>query len=115
MLAWIGQTRADHGLGALAVDGAIRPVPQAWTQHLVESQVLAHNPDYARQIVEIRPEARVLGEIVGRGRDHRRIFEEFMASPPHHDLIHEPAFRHAATACLVDPGGQRWITVNFWG
>ena len=83
---------------------------------MANRQQLQHNPDYANRVFAARPEAMRAGENVGRSHgSNPELFQAFMDSPGHRDAILAPAHTHAGVGCVVDGGGQRWVTVNFWG
>ena len=116
MMQWMNEARASHGVRALASDGSIHHVALGWTDRMVQRQDLSHNPDYGPQIFAARPEATTAGENVGRGTGTQRgLFDAFMASSGHRAKILGSQYSHATVACVVDAGGQLWVTMNFWG
>lgn len=46
----VNQARADQGLPALAHDGGVAGVAQAWAQYMADSEDFRHNPDFGSQI-----------------------------------------------------------------
>jgi len=114
-LAWMNEARAGAGRPAVADDPVVDHVAFRWSDHLAATGDLQHNPRYADEIFTARPEAMSAGEVVGRGADARPVFDEFMRSPAHRDVILGSAFSHATVGCVRDAGGQVWIVANFWG
>ena len=116
MLGHMNDARAQRGTAPLAGDDRIVPVSRDWTRTMAERQQLQHNPDYAGQVFAARPEAARAGENVGRAHgSNAALFQAFMDSPGHRDAILAPGYTHAGVGCVVDGGGQLWVTVNFWG
>lgn len=113
---WTNQARAAAGLAPLVGDGGLRSIPLTWSDSMASRQSLSHNPNYGNQVFAARPQAMTAGENVGRGTgSDRMIFDEFMRSASHRAHILGSQFTHAATGCVIDAGGQYWVTVNFWG
>lgn len=112
----MNRARTSRGVAALVGDARVVPISRAWSDELARRQDLQHNPDYGPQTFAVAPEARRAAENVGRthGSD-AELFDAFMASPGHRDAILEPGHTHAGIGCTIDSGGQRWVTVNFWG
>jgi uncharacterized protein YkwD len=116
MLDRMNGARSQRGIAALAGDDRIVPISRDWSSEMARRQDLQHNPDYAPRVFAARPEAVRAGENVGRTHGtNAGLFDAFMASPGHRDAILAPAHTHAGVGCLVDGGGQLWVTVNFWG
>ena len=116
MLGHMNDARAQRGTAPLAGDDRIVPVSRDWTRTMAERQQLQHNPDYAGQVFAARPEAARAGENVGRAHgSNASLFQAFVESPGHRDAILAPGYTHAGVGCVVDGGGQLWVTVNFWG
>lgn len=78
------------------------------------TQVLAHNPNYANQIGQVRNYS-TAGENVGRGYSNDSLFNAFMNSQGHRDNIERAAFTRVAVGCIIDSTNQIWVTQNFWG
>lgn len=116
VLGWMGEVRADAGVGPLARDGAVQHVSLGWSNELARSGQLAHNPRYSEQIFAARPEAMTAGEVVGvTSGTPRSVFDQFMRSATHRGAILERAFTHATVGCVRDAGGRLWVTGDFWG
>jgi len=114
-LVWFNEARASAGRAPLGDDPAVDHVAFRWSDHLAATGDLQHNPRYADEIFAARPEAMTAGEVVGRGSDPRPVFDEFMRSPAHRDVILGSAFTRATVGCVRDAGGQVWIVANAWG
>ncbi|MFP5320338.1 MAG: CAP domain-containing protein [Acidimicrobiia bacterium] len=115
MLGWMNEARAGAGTAALGDDAAVDHVAFRWSDHLAGTGDLRHNPGYADQVFQARPEAMTAGEVVGVGAEPRPIFDEFLRSPTHRDAIMRRAFTHATVGCVRDASGRVWVTANFWG
>lgn len=116
MLDRMNDARAQRGIAPLGGDGQIVPIARNWSDELAHRQELRHNPDYGAQVFAARPEATRVGENVGRAHgSNAELFDAFMASPGHRDAILEPGYSRAGVGCTLDPGGQLWVTVDFWG
>ena len=116
MLGRMNDARAQRGTAPLAGDDRIVPIARDWTEQMASRQDLQHNPDYGSSVFAARPEAMRAGENVGRGYgSNAALFQAFMDSPGHRDAILAPGHTHAGVGCVVDGGGQLWVTVNFWG
>ena len=109
----INAARANVGRGALAFDTGIQYIAVAWSDGMSGRQVLAHNPNYANQILEHR-DYRHAGENVGRGYEQGSLFQAFMNSPGHRQNIESGNYTHVTVGCLTDGNGQLWVTQNFW-
>ncbi len=110
----INAARAAAGVPALGFDTGIQHIALAWSDHLAGTQVLAHNPNYADQILQYR-DYRTAGENVGRGYEQGSLFQAFMNSPGHRANIEKASYHQVTLGCVTDPGGQLWVTQNFWG
>jgi uncharacterized protein YkwD len=110
----INNARAGAGLPGLSNDGGIYHVALNWSVQMRDSQTLAHNPNYGGQIAAVR-NYRTAGENVGRGYDQASLFQAFMNSSGHRANILSGAYSHMTVGCVVDGGGQLWVTQNFWG
>ena len=116
MFDHMNEARTSRGIEALLGDGRVVPISRNWSDELARRQDLQHNPDYGPQTFAAVPEARRAAENVGRTHGtNAGLFRAFMNSPGHRDAILEPGHTHAGIGCTVDPGGQLWVTVNFWG
>jgi uncharacterized protein YkwD len=115
MLQWMNDARAAGGRARVADDPVIDHVAFRWSDHLALAGQLAHNPGYSAEVFAARPEAMTVGEVVGRGFEPRSVFDEFMRSPAHRDVILGAAFTRATVGCVRDAGGQSWVVANFWG
>ena len=110
----INAARARVGRHALAFDTGIQYIAVDWSDGMAGRQVLAHNPNYASQILRHR-DYRTAGENVGRGYDQASLFQAFMNSPAHRQNIEHGAYSHVTVGCVTDRNGQLWVTQNFWG
>ncbi len=110
----INAARANAGVPALAFDTGIQHIAVNWSDHMAGTQVLAHNPNYASQILQYR-DYRTAGENVGRGYEQGSLFQAFMNSPGHRANIEKSAYTHVTLGCITDGNGQLWVTQNFWG
>ncbi len=110
----INAARANAGVPALAFDTGIQKIAVDWSDHMAGTQVLAHNPNYANQILQYR-DYRTAGENVGRGYDQGSLFQAFMNSPGHRANIEKSSYTHVTLGCITDGNGQLWVTQNFWG
>lgn len=115
MLEWMNEARAASGRASAVDDPVIDHVAFRWSDHLAASGELAHNPTYSDEVFAARPEAMTAGEVVGRGLEARPIFDEFMRSVIHRDVIVGGSFARATVGCVRDAGGQLWVVANFWG
>ncbi len=110
----INAARANAGVPALAFDTGIQHIAVNWSDHMAGTQVLAHNPNYANQILQYR-DYRTAGENVGRGYEQGSLFQAFMNSPGHRANIEKSSYTHVTLGCITDGNGQLWVTQNFWG
>ncbi|MGK2930308.1 MAG: CAP domain-containing protein, partial [Acidimicrobiales bacterium] len=109
----ISAARAKAGRAGLAFDSGIQYIALSWSDGMSGRQVLAHNPNYANQILRHR-DYRVAGENVGRGYEQGSLFQAFMDSPGHRQNIESVDYTHVTVGCLTDANGQLWVTQNFW-
>lgn len=109
----INAARADAGRAALAFDRGIQYIAVSWSDGMAGRQILAHNPDYANQILRHR-DYRHAGENVGRGYEQGSLFQAFMNSPGHRQNIESGSYTQVTVGCLTDGNGQLWVTQNFW-
>lgn len=112
---WTNDARSAQGVAPLAFDDVIVHVPRSWSEEMAAAAHLAHNPDHADEIWQVRPQARKVSENVGRGYDVRAVFDAFMGSPTHRANILDPSLAATAIGCVRDADGQAWVAVDFWG
>lgn len=110
----INAARRNVGRGGLQFDTGIQYIAVDWSDEMSSTQTLRHNPTYGDQILRHR-DYRTAGENVGRGYEQGSLFQAFMNSPGHRANIESGAYSHVTVGCLTDPGGQLWVTQNFWG
>jgi len=106
--------RASAGLPALALDGQLTAVAQAWANQLAAAGTLSHNPALRTQVTNWN----VLGENVGMAGDIPSVQAAFMASPAHRDNILDPRYTQmgvaSATSMNASCGCQvLWVVVDF--
>jgi hypothetical protein len=117
MLAAINQSRAEEGLDALVENLELRDIARGWTDHLVDSQELAHNPTYADQYTG---QWRRMGENVGYTSfvggsweaTVAHLHQAFLNSPGHLANI-MGGYNQAAVGVRLDDSNKMWVTVNF--
>src|SRR5437899_3130612 len=73
LVASVNQSRSDHGLPALAVNGALRDIAQGHSDDMADQQRIWHTPDLANRLPE---DWNSYGENVGR------------VTPPSSSILH---------------------------
>ena len=115
LLSLVNATRADHGLGALRLADGTTAVAAAWTAHMADAQLLAHNPDIRHQLeTHGSPDWGTYGENVGHGyaADPDSLFHAYMQSPEHRANILTGAYRYVGVAVTFS-GKVAWNTFDF--
>jgi uncharacterized protein YkwD len=109
----INGSRAGFGLGPLTYDAAASNVARTWTQHMVSTGVLAHNPNLVSQInAQVTDQWTRLGENVGYGPSAQAIENAFMASSAHKANILGD-YNRVGVGTGRGPTGTLWVTVVF--
>ncbi|MEE8601140.1 CAP domain-containing protein [Euzebya tangerina] len=110
------ETRAEQGLAPLANNLLLREVARGWTEELVASGQLAHNPSYSQQY---EGEWRRMGENVGYTSSAQdllgaveRLHQAFVDSPGHFANI-TGEYNQMAVGVAFDDDGALWVTLNF--
>lgn len=110
----INDARADAGVAAVGFDTGIQYIAVDWSDDMAGTQTLAHNPHYAQEMAQVRSYS-YAAENVGRSTDLEILFQAFMDSPGHRRNIEAAAFSWVTVGCVIEDGGQIWVTQNFWG
>jgi uncharacterized protein YkwD len=114
LAAATNSARAAAGLPALALNGQLSAVAQAWANQLAVAGVLSHNGSLRAQITGWS----VLGENVGLAADVTAVQAAFMASAAHRNNILDSRFTQmgvgSATSIYPSCSCQvLWVVVDF--
>lgn len=115
----LNETRTGSELPALARDDDLDAVARAWSEQLVRSGELAHNPSYAAEMPAGWTES---GENVGHAGADRAVdavaaelHAAWLASPTHRANLLDPAWTTVGVAVAWDETSGYWVTQDFAG
>ncbi|MCA9600534.1 MAG: CAP domain-containing protein [Polyangiales bacterium] len=109
ILELVNQTRAQHGLPALAQNPRLALQADVWAERLAELGALSHSNGQG-YIWETDPGTG--GEIVGYGTSIEQVHQGYLNSPPHLANILNPSFRSAGGG-YAEAGGRVYTVVQF--
>ncbi|MBA3233805.1 MAG: peptidoglycan-binding protein [Propionibacteriales bacterium] len=104
----INNTRANHGVGRLAVRDALVEVAREQARRMADRNVLYHNPNLTTDVRNWQ----LVGENVGYGGDARSLHKAFMASPGHRANILERDYTQVGIGAVVRDG-RLWVAEVF--
>ena len=107
----VNQLRTSLGLAPLVLDPTLVAMAQGWSAAMAGADHLSHNPNL---VADAPVGWQALGENVGDGGDATSVFNAFVASPPHHAALVNPAYTRVGIGA-ASGDGLVWITVDFWG
>jgi cell division septation protein DedD len=105
----INALRASKGVAPLQMNAAVTTFAAGWTQHMVSTDTLAHNPNLA----SAPNDWTVVGENVGDGVSVDAIFDGFSNSAHHYANMVDPRFNIVGISVMTDSGGRLWTTHDF--
>lgn len=113
-LSMTNAARAANGLPAYTQAADLTAVAQNWANQMASTGVLAHNPNYSKQITNWK----FVGENVGVGPGVQAIQDAFMNSPKHRANVLDTDFTQVgiATATAIDSRCDcevLYVAVNF--
>ena len=108
LLDRMAKARANHGLRAYRVGGAITSVAREQARRMAESGTLYHNPRLTTEVTRWRH----VGENVGEGPDAVTIHRAFMGSPAHRANILSRSFTRVGVGAVVRDGTV-WVAEVF--
>ena len=106
----INALRRSKGLSQLTVSSQVTGVARAWTDKMVDSGGISHNPNLAHEIEGAWTKA---GENVGVGYSVDSLMQAFVDSPAHYRNLVDPAWSHLGVGVTLSPDGRIWTTHNF--
>jgi uncharacterized protein YkwD len=110
------EARVAAGLAAYSEQPCLTSVAVRWARTMAEQNMLAHNPDYGRQIQQCSDDI-TMGENVGMGygdgANAATVFDKFMASPTHRSNILATDFQMMGIGVWSGPDGTIRVAVNF--
>lgn len=113
-LADTNRERTALGVAPLAANRALTGVAQRWSEQMVATTHLSHNPELFDDIDrDVTTNWRKVGENVGTGGDVESIEAAFMHSPDHRSHIVDPAFAEVGVAVSHGANGVLWVTLDF--
>lgn len=104
----INKSRADDGLGNLAVYWDLEDDARSHSDTMMLSDTLYHNPD----LRNVTTGWQSLGENVGYGYDVGLLHDAFMASPGHRSNI-LGNYNYVGIGTSIESDGTIWVTVVF--
>ena len=105
----INALRASQGVAPLQMNATVSSFAAGWTQHMVSTDTLAHNPDLASAPLAWT----VVGENVGDGVSVDAVFNGFVNSPHHYANMVDPRFNIVGISVMTDSTGRIWTTHDF--
>lgn len=109
-------TRAQYGVGALAMDPCHRSTAVRWARGMADRNSLQHNPSYAAETMPCSSD-RYYGENVGVGFVEAGgvggVFDAFMASGDHRPNIVDTRFQRVGIGVWSSDDGTFWVAVDF--
>lgn len=111
-LARTNQFRAGAGLAPLAMQPSLVDIAAGWTDHMVSTQQLVHNPSSAAQIAGVFPDWQRSGENIGYGSSVDQVQGAFLNSAPHRENILGD-YNYVGISTARDGGGRLWVTLDF--
>ena len=105
----INALRASKGVAPLQMNAVVTTFAAGWTQHMVATDTLAHNPDLA----SAPNNWTVVGENVGDGVSVDAIFDGFSNSAHHYANMVDPRFNIVGISVMTDSSGRLWTTHDF--
>src|SRR5437879_3307790 len=108
LLDLINQDRAQHGLGAVALDGSLNAIAQGQANVMAGARRIFQNAAFPGNV----PAANAAGENVGYGPDVDNVHNAFVASPEHQVIIVGSAYRLVGLALASSPVGLM-VVENF--
>jgi uncharacterized protein YkwD len=112
----IEQARSQHGLRSLASNGTLVSSARSHSASMARDNQIYHSSRSelwgdAQRACSSCSDA---GEIVGMGTSARQIFDAFMSSSTHRDVILNGSFRYFGMGVVYSRGAY-WVTVQFAG
>lgn len=109
-LALVNGSRRAVGLHELRTDAELARIAYDWAVTMADRNDLEHNPALQRQVS--RPWL-ALFENVGNGAYPRQIFDAFLASPSHREIIVDRSFTLIGIGTVRDASGLMWTSHVF--
>ena len=107
----ISNARDQRKLGRVQLDPELSKVASHHSYNMKIEDRLYHTPE--DKLRERVTRWNLLGENVGTGGDVDTLFQAFMDSQPHREIIlHEP-FNHVGIGVAWAEGGRLWVTLLF--
>lgn len=107
----LNDLRTSRGLPALAWSDPLASDARIWSTRMVQTNTLAHDPNFAAEIAAAVPDWQRGGENVGRGGDVLTTHNAFVASPGH--LANMIGDYHRVGIGTVRTAGGLYVTVRF--
>lgn len=109
-LSMVNRRRSTLGRGTLQPDSHLAAVGRDWSVRMASSGELEHNPNLQRQVTH---RWLSLFENVGAHDDARELFDGFVASRSHREIIDDPSFTMIGIGTVRDARGDLWTTHVF--
>jgi uncharacterized protein YkwD len=107
----VNEVRLERGLKPVRLDDHLSRVTQNHS-HVMRAEQRLYHTRGAKLYRQVSGEE-VLGETVGRGTSSDRLFEAFMQSPAHRNVILTKHFRFLGVGISYDNDGSLWTTLLF--
>jgi len=109
LAALVSADRTSAGLLPLVVDASLTGIARRWSDHLLATSTLAHNPSLG---AELPSDWLAFGENVGVGHGAAALNTAFLASAPHRANILGD-YNRIGVGVSTAPDGRDYVTLDF--
>jgi hypothetical protein len=113
MHAHYNAARTNAGRAALQYDAAATEVARSWAAAMADSGQFRHNPNLVAHVdTFVTRQWTHIGENIGRGWTVPGLFDAFMASPPHREVILGP-YNRVGLGMVTAADGRLYVSAVF--
>ena len=109
----INEERLAVGLYPLVSDAKLAPTSRTWSQHMADTNVLAHDPNLVSIVSQVEPSWQSVGENVGVGYSVQGLHDAFMSSSGHRANVLRSTYNRVGIGVVHSAGGKIWVTIRF--